>query len=185
MSSTYNFDEYFPHKQLTKIPGHPDTKSLQTLVKQLRRNARSVNTSLGGGQYGHLFLVLSDLEWNALPNTVPVVEPQDPGPFTLTGGRSTSATVALEKEQHAERKNRYKKFQALKRIIKNQLVEVFDPVFLDPIRCGVTDMITSDISTIITFLKSTYGELSVDEMEEEIVEIKLSLLTHRVLSTSY
>ena len=72
MEFTYNFDDTFQHKTLDKIYGEPDTMSLQKLFKQLIRNSWSVTSTFGGGQYGHLFMVMSDAEWNALPGTTTV-----------------------------------------------------------------------------------------------------------------
>ena len=59
METTHSFNENFEHKNLDKIHGEPDAKNLQKLFKQLKRNARSVPSTLGGGQYGQLFIVIS------------------------------------------------------------------------------------------------------------------------------
>ena len=66
MESTYNFD--FEHKTIDKIYGEPNARSLQKVFKQLRRNARSITSPLGGGQYGHLFMVMTQNDWDNLPN---------------------------------------------------------------------------------------------------------------------
>ena len=49
METSYNFEDIFEHKTLDKIVGEPDAKSIQKLFKQLKRNARSVASPLGGG----------------------------------------------------------------------------------------------------------------------------------------
>ena len=171
-TTAYSFNDYFPHRKLDRVVGAPTTKTLQTVFKQLRRNARSVNTSLGGGQYGHLFLVLTDDEWAELPDTIPVVEPTDPGPLLIEGVRQNTAALMIRQQQHEDSKKKYERFQALKRTLKNQLVEAFDSVYFDPIRCDQTDMITESIADTMKFLKTTYGEMTVDELEEETANIK-------------
>ena len=100
------------------------------------------------------------------------MEPVKPGPFRLIGNRQNTATVVLQEKQDDEQKKNYEKFQALKRILKNQLVEAFDSVYLDPIRCDQTDMITMDLPELMDFLKTSYGEMTVDEIEEETSTIK-------------
>ena len=50
-------DTYFQHKLLTKIHGKPTYPTLQTLYTELKANAGSVPTTLGGGQHGHLGLL--------------------------------------------------------------------------------------------------------------------------------
>ena len=82
-------DTYFQHKVLTRLHGQPVYESLQTLLTELKANASSVPTTIGGGLYGHLGLILSDVRYATLPNTVPWVSPANPGPFV------PSATTAL------------------------------------------------------------------------------------------
>ena len=105
MDSTYNFEDFFEHKTLTKIIGEPNAKSLQKLFKQLKRNARSVTSSLGGGQYGHMFMVLSEEEWNNLPGTTPVNAPADPGPLNF-GGRMLASEIATHQQAHEDARKR-------------------------------------------------------------------------------
>ena len=117
MDSTYNFEDFFEHKTLEKIYGEPNAKSLQKLFKQLRRNAQSVPSTLGGGQYGHLFMVVSQEDWDNTPGTVPVVPPNDPDPFEIDG-RTRPAEIAVAEKAHENQKKKYNKFQALQRILK-------------------------------------------------------------------
>ena len=51
---------YFPYKTPTPINGEPTYKSLKRLKNELRANASSVDTDLGGGDHGYLVLVLTD-----------------------------------------------------------------------------------------------------------------------------
>ena len=69
-SKYYSFEDYLPHHKLDRVIGAPTTRTLQTVFRQLRRNARSVTTFLGGGQHVHLFLVMTANEWNALPDSI-------------------------------------------------------------------------------------------------------------------
>jgi len=56
-------DTYFEYKKLTPISGEPTFQTLKDLKDELRANASSVPSDLGGGQYGHLGLVLSPAEY--------------------------------------------------------------------------------------------------------------------------
>ena len=58
---------YFPHKNQTKIQGEPSHDDLKRLKMELRADASSVDSDLGGGNHGYLGLVLSDVEYLALP----------------------------------------------------------------------------------------------------------------------
>ena len=171
MTTTYDFENYFEHKTLDKVFGEPTTHSLHQLFKQLKRNARSVPSTLGGGQYGHLFMVLTPEEWTALPESTPVIPPEDPDPFALQRG-TPAVEIAVNQKTHEEEKKKYNKFQALKRILRNQLVSAIQPEYLDPIRCEITDMVNEEVPEIIKFLQNAYGKMSVNEIEEETARIR-------------
>ena len=171
MNNTYNFKNYFEHKTLDKVYGEPTTKTLHKLFKQLKRNACAVPSTVGGGQYCHLFMVITQREWDNLPGSIPVIPPQDPGPFALEG-RQTAVEIAVNQKNHEEDKKKYNRYQALKRVLRNQIVTAIDPEYLDPIRCNLTDMVNQDIQEIIQFLQDTYGTMSVNEIEEETSKIK-------------
>ena len=53
----------FPHRVPTKIQGEPLYRNLKRLKTELRANASSVDTDLGGGNHGYLGLVLSRNEY--------------------------------------------------------------------------------------------------------------------------
>src|SRR5688500_7301577 len=74
-------DVYFQHKVLTRVHGKPTFETLKVLLDELKANASSVPTTLGGGMYGHLGLVISPTRYATLTAT-PFVRPANPGPFT-------------------------------------------------------------------------------------------------------
>ena len=49
---------FFDYPTLTKLKGEPTLGALMTLRNELKANAQSVNTTLGGGAHGHLGLVI-------------------------------------------------------------------------------------------------------------------------------
>jgi len=57
--------------------------SLQLLKKQAFANASAVPTNLGGSHYGHLALLMTPAEYQALPKTAPFPAPSHPGPLPL------------------------------------------------------------------------------------------------------
>ena len=62
--ATTNYREtHFPHPDLTPIIGQPNYITLNTLYNQIKANATSVYSNLGGGQHGHLGLVLTPTDY--------------------------------------------------------------------------------------------------------------------------
>ena len=60
-------DNLFVKPDLSPILGQPDYESLYQLNTDLRANAFSVHSNLGGGAHGHLLMVLLDIllnKWN-------------------------------------------------------------------------------------------------------------------------
>ena len=75
---------YFPHKTPTLVRGEPTFIDLKRIKTELRANASSVESDLGGGDHGYLFLVLSDAEYRLIPGiTNAAVPPTWPGTFTV------------------------------------------------------------------------------------------------------
>ena len=73
-------DVYFQHKVLTRVQGKPHLKSLKILLDKLKANASSVTSTLGGGMYVHLGLLLSAQQYATLSATAFVI-PINPGPL--------------------------------------------------------------------------------------------------------
>ena len=78
---------------LTKIHGESNADSLIVLQRELKANASSIYSNLGGATHGHLFLVIPPAQFNLLTNT-PFVRPNHPGMFTVPL-RSTAAMSAV------------------------------------------------------------------------------------------
>ena len=84
MSQQIDYNKlFFPVKEVTKIVCQPTSNTLAELVKELTKNAVSVTSTLGEVRHGHLFLVLSPNEFNAIPGTQPVIRPDHSGTLVI------------------------------------------------------------------------------------------------------
>ena len=97
---------YFKYKRAIPIRGEPTNKSLKRLKLELQANASSVETDLGGGDHGHLRLVLTDAEYASMPHTQPFVAPTYPGLLNMPSTATPIEALNL-KDQHAEEKRLY------------------------------------------------------------------------------
>jgi hypothetical protein len=79
-------DNLFVKPDLTRIPGQPDYESLYLLNTDLRANAFSVHSNIGGGAYGHLGLVMTDAQYHIV-TPVPYQRPEHPGILTIPNKR--------------------------------------------------------------------------------------------------
>ena len=71
-------NHYFKCSELTKVEDEPDLQSLIKLRNEVKANAMTVHTTLGGGAYGHLGLVLTPEQYAYTPNTEPYERPNSP-----------------------------------------------------------------------------------------------------------
>ena len=77
--STINYHEaIFEHPNLTKIIGIPTYDALHLLHNEIKSNAISVHSNIGGVQHGYLGLVVSPTACTLLSNS-PFVPPIHPG----------------------------------------------------------------------------------------------------------
>ena len=88
MTSKINIDYVnttFEFPVLTKIQGQPDFPSLKTIKDELKANATTVPTELGGGENGHLGLVLTPEEYTNV-SAIPYDRPVHPGALVIDPG---------------------------------------------------------------------------------------------------
>jgi hypothetical protein len=163
-------DTYFQHKVLTKIHGKPTYESVQNVLTELKANAGSVPTTLGGGQHGHLGLLLSDARYTALAYTLHWVSPGNPGPFlppiTGTGPQIEGAKVVWQ-----ELKQTFELCQATEKALIAQVVEAIDPIYLRALLNRTTGQYSSNIRDLLNHLFNTYGKITPQQVKAKEMEL--------------
>ncbi len=62
---------HFEFPELTRTHGQPTTANLITLQSEVRANASTIHSSLGGGHNGHLGMTCTPAVYANLPNSDP------------------------------------------------------------------------------------------------------------------
>ena len=108
---------YFRYPDPTPIIGEPTNKAIKRLKLELRANASSVETDLGGGDHGYLGLYLSDADYARIdPTPTPFIAPVWPG--TLVIDAAASAVEAVHaKELHHEAMRLYRECKNVERAL--------------------------------------------------------------------
>lgn len=91
----------FPYPELTKICGKPAKDKIIILEKELIANASLVETRLGGGQNGHLGLMMS-AEAYANRSDTPFEIPNHPGLVLLFPQGTTQINARILQTQHED-----------------------------------------------------------------------------------
>ena len=157
-------DTYFQHKVLTRIHGQPTYETLQLLATELKANAASVPSTLGGGQYGHLGLILSVDRYATLAHTVPWVSPPNPGPFAPPAG-GTGPQIEAAKDVWQELKLAFDICQATEKALIAQIVDSIDPLYLRALLNRVTGQYSTDIRAILLHLFTTHGKITPQQVK--------------------
>jgi hypothetical protein len=163
-------DTYFQHKLLTKIHGKPTYESLQNGLTELKANASSVPSTLGGGHHGHLGLLLSEARYTALANTAPFANPGNPGPFAPPAA-GTGPQIEAAKEVWKELQQTFTLSQATEKALIAQVVEAIDPIYLRALLNRATGQYSSSIRTLILHLFTTYGRITPQQVKTKEMEL--------------
>ena len=161
----------FEYPELTKIHGEPDYITILNMTKELKANAQSQRSDLGGGHYGYLSLVLPQVEYLTLPNAAVLVLPIAPAPFTIPAGTTAVQSMVLKSAWESDTKA-YLEYMHMQLALKNQISQSIDMRYLKAIRNPVTHSITRSVLEILTFLKSRYGRVNIMQLSEAETSLK-------------
>jgi hypothetical protein len=123
----------FPHPILPTVQGDPDYLKNQAIRKLLQVNARSIDTHLGGGDLGHLGLVVSDASYAIVDPATEAgptlwIIPTAPwwAPVNTDG---IAAQISAARHSWDEALHTYHTYTSVQQAIKKQIITVFEPIF--------------------------------------------------------
>lgn len=157
-------ETYFQHKVLTKIIGKPTYASLKLLSTEITANAASVTSTLGGGFYGHLGLVLTPAKYASMPNAVPWETPVPPGPF-LPPTNGTGPQIEAAKDVWRELKYSFELNHATEKALVAQLVASIDSMYLRALINRDTGQYSHTIQHVLEHLFATHGKITPQQLE--------------------
>jgi hypothetical protein len=126
-SNLPNYREvYFEFKELTKIHGEPTFEALKTFSKELKANAQSVLSTLGGVHHGHLGLVLSPVAYSLISEVAYEI-PAHPGQLVILPG-TTQHVARNMTDVHTENMRVFREYHAVKKALIQQIVPKLDSI---------------------------------------------------------
>lgn len=131
-STTTNVDYIrtnFEYPVLIKISGKPNYESLKAIKNELKANAGKVQCDLGGGNNGHLGLVLTPEEYITVSAT-PHVRPIHPGVVAPTGTTQYQSTVL--RDEHKENIRLFREANVVEEALLKQLSNALPTLYLIP-----------------------------------------------------
>ena len=158
MSSNINYkDNLFDRSNLTPIRGEPTFETLHKLRNEIKANAKSVYSNLGGGAHGYLRLVLTDAQC-ALISPNPFVYPTHPGPLIIPDSTTTHVNsnmwIAYTKEVRL-----FREVTGTEQALVQQIFGMVEEAYLADNCNRTTDLINDTVAGVLTLLQENYGQL--------------------------
>ena len=172
MSTTANVDyinSVFEYPVLTKVIGKPTFLNLSTIEDELKANAGKVQCELGGGNNGHIGLLLSDTE-QALIDPILYVRPIHPGPIVPVG--TTAIQNTNLRAQYNEELRMFREATAVEECLLKQLNDALPPHYLKCYRNNYSNKINTPIRDILADLFRTYGALDEGQLADKEAQLR-------------
>jgi hypothetical protein len=119
---------------ISKIDGQPTDEDMNQLTRELGAMLATVPTTNGGGDHGHIGMILDDAEYTSfLTGATSFVAPKTPGPFPTT----VSMDEVDRLRQIAEHKQliiEYETYQRCLQATRTKIIQAIDPEWLAGMR---------------------------------------------------
>ena len=155
---------------LTQIVGEPNYDLLRNVLNELKANAQSVHSTLGGGAHGYLGLILSPIQYGLITATA-FVRPAFSAPIVIPLGGTINMTATLQ-QQHCDDIRIFRECQAVEAALRQQLVQAIDRVYLEILRDPNTNAINRPLRGIIQHLLDGYGNVTAQQLADETDKIQ-------------
>lgn len=150
-------------KTIPKITGAPTYVSIAAIHAKLKINAASIPTTLGGGQHGHLGLVLSPATYLTVAN-VAFDCPANPGIHPHIPPGSTAAQIQEINCQHQAGVKTWKECNNTDTGLKNLLIQAIDDQYIKSLHNRNIGYVTSTTWHILNFPYINYGNITPAEL---------------------
>ena len=156
----------FPFPTIDPIIGAPDYKSIADIHLKLNSNAASVQSNLGCGTLGLLFLTVLPAVYTTLSTTtfVPLV---NPGPKPSIPTVSTCAVIADLRYRHTESTKIFTKYENTDKSLRQILLASTDKLYIRSLRHKYIGYGKTTIRALLDHLYSTYSNISASALQDK------------------
>ena len=149
----------FPMKAMPKIDGEPDYGNINTMMQLLYGNAASLLTALGGGQHGHIGVIITLQLYTTLTKTT-YESPPVPG---ITTTHAKGAMVAIPQTDfllNKEERRIYENHQTMEDALKGIIIDVVIKVYICELRNKYTGYFGIIARDLLDHLLDRYGKIT-------------------------
>eukprot|EP01082_Thalassiosira_pseudonana_P009571 g8616.t1 g8616 contig3:500456-501555(+) len=145
--------------EFTKIDGQPMDEDLNQLTKECINAAASISTTNGGGQHGHVGMIIDDAEYILFShNAARFVTPTNPGPYPAT----VDPDAAIRERQVAEHKAEKAEFETylgVENFLRKAIIKVVDPEWIAELESESMGFNHRSPKEILAYLRAHGGDL--------------------------
>jgi hypothetical protein len=147
------------------ITGVPTYGSIAELNLQLNINAASVQSNLGDGLLGLLYLTISPAKYNTL-SAVPFIPPANPGAAPVIPAGATGPQISAIIHQHGADLKLFKEYLAIDKMLIQQVIGAINTMYLQILSHCITGFANVTTQQFILHLYTNYARLSpVDKLD--------------------
>jgi hypothetical protein len=154
----------FPTKTIPTIQGEPDYGSISNMVQLMYDNAASLPTTLGGGQHGHVGLIMTPILYATL-SFEPYEHPDDPGPVPIHPNNANKAQRESQRLEFKEDRRIYESHIIMDNALKSQVIDTINNTYLCELRNKYTGYMKISTRDLFDHLLDRYGKITPADIE--------------------
>jgi hypothetical protein len=157
----------FPHPVLPSVTGEPDYHTLHAIHKILSANARSIDTHLGGGAFGHLGVIISYAAYEMISPLNAWENPEVPerAPTAIEGG-GTAAQISASKHLWEYATTDFKTYNKVQSALKKQIITVIEPMYIEILNNDLVGFSNTTSRDMLDHLFLSYGSITAVDIEQ-------------------
>jgi hypothetical protein len=139
----------------------------------IRANARSIDTHLGGGAFGNLGVIISDIAYEVISLLAAWVNPPFPerSPEKIEGGR-TAAQISATKHCWYEATSAFNTYNTVQSALKKQIIAVFEPMYLEILNDDLVGFANTTARDVLDHLFLWYGIITAVDIEQNFENMR-------------
>ena len=158
-SSIKKIVDGFLFPTINPITGTPDYESIAEIHLKLNSNATSVNSNLGCGMLGLLFLTVSPAVYATLSTTA-FVPPVNPGPEPSIPTGLTGSVISDLPYHHTKATKIFTEYENTDRSLRQHLLASTDELYVRSLRQKYIGYVKTTTRALLDHLYSTYANIS-------------------------
>jgi hypothetical protein len=157
----------FPNKELAPISSNNERPTWQTINNaklKLNANALTIDSSVGGGAHGHLFLLNNAADYLTITGEAYTL-PINPGPLPIYPLGATAAQINAATMDHANEMSIYRTSRNVDIALRNSVLASIEEQFIANLFDDVTGFGSVTTIEILNHLSTTYGVITREQMK--------------------